>query len=78
VSGAIMGVFLLGMLWPWANKTGALYGTLSSLLVVVWIVISGQLAISSGELKYPPLPTRIDGCERHGYNLTDFMMYVRG
>jgi len=72
VSGAIMGVFMLGMLWPWANKTGALYGSVTSLLTVLYIVVHGQISISNGDLKYSSLPTRIDGCEAHGYNMTGF------
>jgi Na+/proline symporter len=76
VGGAMMGAFLLGMLWPWANKTGALYGTVSSIVILIWIVVSGQIAIGTGELKYQTLPTKTDGCHRHGFNFTEFIMYV--
>jgi solute carrier family 5 (sodium-coupled monocarboxylate transporter), member 8/12 len=74
VSGAVMGVFLMGMLWPWTNRKGALAGVTVSVLVVAWIVINGQIALRTGELSYPMLPSRTDGCEAHGYNITSFLV----
>ncbi|XP_052867418.1 sodium-coupled monocarboxylate transporter 2-like [Anopheles cruzii] len=68
--GAVMGIFCLGMLWPWANKHGALWGSASSVIVVSWIISGAQLAISSKQLAYPPKPTSVENCYEYGYNVT--------
>uniref|UniRef100_A0A182W0T7 Sodium/solute symporter n=1 Tax=Anopheles minimus TaxID=112268 RepID=A0A182W0T7_9DIPT len=68
--GAVMGIFCLGMLWPWANKHGALWGSASSVIVMSWIIAGAQVAISNKELIYPPKPTSVDGCYEYGFNVT--------
>ncbi|XP_053690872.1 sodium-coupled monocarboxylate transporter 2-like [Sabethes cyaneus] len=66
--GAVLGTFCLGMLWPWANKHGALWGSAVSMIGVAWIIAGG--AITNGALNYPPKPTNVDGCADYGYNVT--------
>ncbi|XP_058058291.1 sodium-coupled monocarboxylate transporter 2-like [Anopheles bellator] len=68
--GAVMGIFCLGMLWPWANKHGALWGSASSVIVVSWIISGAQMAISSKQLAYPPKPTSVENCYEYGFNVT--------
>ncbi|XP_053695458.1 sodium-coupled monocarboxylate transporter 1 [Sabethes cyaneus] len=66
--GAVMGIFCLGMLWPWANKHGALWGSAASVIGVSWIIVGG--AVTNGALSYPPKPTSVDGCGDYGFNVT--------
>ncbi|XP_055542485.1 sodium-coupled monocarboxylate transporter 2-like [Wyeomyia smithii] len=66
--GAVIGIFCLGMLWPWANKHGALWGSAASVIGVSWIVIGG--VIKNAALSYPPKPTNVDGCSEYGFNVT--------
>ncbi|KAI8505547.1 Sodium-coupled monocarboxylate transporter 1 [Branchiostoma belcheri] len=39
ISGPILGIFILGMMFPCANSTGGLVGLLSSLVLTLWIGI---------------------------------------
>lgn len=68
--GAVMGIFCLGMLWPWANKHGALWGSAVSVIGMSWIIAGAQFAIKSGQLSYPPKPTSVEGCSEYGFNVT--------
>lgn len=73
ISQAIsIGVFGLGMLCPWANKTGALWGIIISVVCMVYVVSASQAAMFRGDLKYTPLPTNVTDCSIFGMNATDF------
>ncbi|XP_041051594.1 sodium-coupled monocarboxylate transporter 1 [Carcharodon carcharias] len=61
VGGPLLGFFLLGMIFPCANATGAISGLAVGFLLTLWIGIGGQI--------YPPLPDQtrplplsIEGC----------------
>ncbi|XP_033107426.1 sodium-coupled monocarboxylate transporter 2-like isoform X2 [Anneissia japonica] len=58
IGGPILGVYSLGLFFPWANKWGGLIGLLSGFGLSFWISI--------GAYFYPPtnptLPTSVDGC----------------
>lgn len=61
IYGPVLGMFLLGVLVPRANNTGALVGFASGLAFGIWILI--------GSMTYPPpsadLPLSIDDCPRY-------------
>ncbi|XP_045519101.1 sodium-coupled monocarboxylate transporter 2 isoform X1 [Pieris brassicae] len=63
--GVSLGLFSLGMLFPWANSTGAVAGSIFGLLVVVVAGGGAQLA----QVPLPRLPTSTDSCPAY-YNLT--------
>lgn len=69
-SGATMGVFFLGLLWPWANNKGAIWGGYASLAVMTWIIGGSQILIRSGEIFYTPLPTTIENCTAYGFDVS--------
>ncbi|XP_055635012.1 sodium-coupled monocarboxylate transporter 2-like [Toxorhynchites rutilus septentrionalis] len=73
--GAVMGIFCLGMLWPWANKHGALWGSAASVICVSWLIAGAQFAIKNGTLSYPPQPTSVKGCSDYGFNVTRLELY---
>ncbi len=41
----------------------ALWSTIISMICLCWIITGSQVLISSGELHYTPLDSRIDGCD---------------
>ncbi|XP_034186765.2 sodium-coupled monocarboxylate transporter 2 [Osmia lignaria lignaria] len=73
-AGPLLGIFTLGMLFPFANSTGALVGGLVSLNLVAWISLGTQAAISTGKISFPVKPVSVDGCpdslKQHTANLT--------
>lgn len=60
--GATFGVFTLGMLYPWANKKGALIGTIIS--ATTMMVLTFNSMYHSSKLHYEPLPMSIEGCSK--------------
>ncbi|XP_030573342.1 sodium-coupled monocarboxylate transporter 2-like [Drosophila novamexicana] len=62
-TGAVVGVFLLGMLYPRANSKVAGSSILFSMLVMLWIIINAQMHFKSGLIKYDVLPNSLDQCE---------------
>ncbi|XP_026465203.1 sodium-coupled monocarboxylate transporter 1-like [Ctenocephalides felis] len=61
-TGATMGSFTLGMLVPKMGPKGALWGSLVSSALMLWIATGAQIAVLSGRLNYPRLPTSTEGC----------------
>ncbi|XP_070558796.1 sodium-dependent multivitamin transporter-like [Ptychodera flava] len=66
VLAPVLGMFILGLFFPWTNSAGAITGTVSG--------ISIALVITVGKFFYPPswpkFPTSIDGCTNVTSNLT--------
>ncbi|KAJ9575570.1 hypothetical protein L9F63_007578, partial [Diploptera punctata] len=62
-NGALVGLFSLGMFIPRANSKGALVGSISSIVLMGWIVFGTQNAMANGDIKQPLLPFRTDGCD---------------
>lgn len=63
IGGPLLGLFTLGMMFPWANTAGAYAGLFSSLAFMFWIGIGAQVV-------KPPIPKasiNITGCN---WNLT--------
>ncbi|KAF2892443.1 hypothetical protein ILUMI_13728 [Ignelater luminosus] len=60
--GPILGVFTMGMLFPFANKKGALTGMLISLSFMTMVVIKYQIHVWNGDIKYPTKPLHTYGC----------------
>ncbi|EEB11028.1 sodium/solute symporter, putative [Pediculus humanus corporis] len=60
--GPLFGIFCLGILFPWSNEKGALYGGIVGIICSAIVVMGGQNALASGNLVYPGKPLSIEGC----------------
>lgn len=61
---------MLGMLFPWANSKGAVFGLLTGFVFTAWMALGAEIDISTGEIKYPTKEFSIDGCDNgtlHNY-----------
>uniref|UniRef100_A0A182TME0 Sodium-coupled monocarboxylate transporter 1 n=1 Tax=Anopheles melas TaxID=34690 RepID=A0A182TME0_9DIPT len=61
-AGTTCGIFTLGMLVPWSNTKGALFGGVSGALLSGWVSLGSQFAGAAGEIVPHKLPVSIDGC----------------
>lgn len=59
LGGPLLGLFTLGMLFPWANKWGALTGLLGSLSLMLWIALGTRF---EKVVVTPPSPLTTSGC----------------
>ncbi|XP_069172596.1 sodium-coupled monocarboxylate transporter 2-like [Procambarus clarkii] len=78
VGGPLLGVFTLGMFFPWANATGAFVGEVVSLIFMFWIGVGHHMARSSGQIKVVAMPTSIDGCQNLTITEPDFLYEPEG
>jgi len=60
--GPILGIFTLGMFFPWANGMGAICGFLSSVGVMFWIGFGAMIMRAQGLITYDRKPVSIEGC----------------
>lgn len=61
-AGAMLGLFSLGILVPWATAKGAVAGGLVSMVMMIWIIIGAQWHMVKNQFSYQPLPTTTEGC----------------
>ncbi|KAF5280593.1 hypothetical protein FQR65_LT00346 [Abscondita terminalis] len=71
ISGPNLGIFLLGLVVPFANVKGAFAGTLASMILMGVIIINTQIYIRNGVLKYGLKPLHTFGC-----NLTNYSIFL--
>jgi Na+/proline symporter len=61
-AGAMLGLFSLGMLVPWATTKGAVAGALVSMVTMIWIIVGAQWHMANRRFRYEPLPSTTEGC----------------
>uniref|UniRef100_A0AAY4B381 Sodium-dependent multivitamin transporter n=1 Tax=Denticeps clupeoides TaxID=299321 RepID=A0AAY4B381_9TELE len=68
VGGPLLGLFCLGMFFPWANSIGAVTGLVAGLLMAFWVGIGSFVGRVSASAPLPPLNN--DRSEFLPYNVT--------
>ncbi|KAF6733846.1 Sodium-coupled monocarboxylate transporter 1 [Oryzias melastigma] len=61
ISGPLLGLYLLGMLFRTPNSTGGLVGMVTGLVLTLWVGIGGQVYPPTAD-KTNPLPLTTAGC----------------
>lgn len=59
--GTLLGIFFLGMLFPWANSKGALTGGIAASSLLAWMCIGAQL--NKKQMIVLKKGLTIDGCD---------------
>lgn len=67
LGGPLLGLFTLGMFFPWANSVGSVIGLCSGTAVSFWIAIGNFMS----KPFYPKAPVSIDGCRDLYHNITN-------
>uniref|UniRef100_A0A336MSE1 CSON003951 protein n=1 Tax=Culicoides sonorensis TaxID=179676 RepID=A0A336MSE1_CULSO len=61
--GPLLGIFTLGLFFPWINSKSALTGGISSFLIMGFVCFRAQSEIAKGYIDPSAKPTSIDGCD---------------
>lgn len=61
-AGTTFGIFSLGMLNPWANSKGAIFGAVAGAVLSGWVSLGTQAAAASGQVVPHKLPLSVEAC----------------
>lgn len=75
-AGTITGLFILGMLVPWATYKGAVIGGVMGFMTSVFIIVGAQVHKLNGTFRAETLPTTTDNCP-YPLNMTDWTPATR-
>lgn len=73
-TGAVVGVFLLGMFVPRCNAKTAVSSIIFSVIAMVWVIVNGQINFKTGLIKYDVLANSLDQCEARGLDIISAVM----
>ena len=68
--GPVLGLFTLGMFIPWASGKAALISATTSLLILLWIAIGGNVSRLNKFYSIPQLDLDVSNCENTRWNIT--------
>ncbi|XP_021706833.1 sodium-coupled monocarboxylate transporter 1 isoform X2 [Aedes aegypti] len=68
--GPLFGLFVMGILMPWVNATGALYGGLAGFLSMCYLCFRSQASMATGQIIYSTKQMDVSGCLYQYSNVT--------
>ncbi|XP_018569267.1 sodium-coupled monocarboxylate transporter 1-like isoform X2 [Anoplophora glabripennis] len=69
--GVTLGLFSLGMFFPWANSRGAIFGSLVAVALVTLMCIGQQISIANGTMKDDTKPMSTEKCPCYDQTVTE-------
>lgn len=72
--GSVCGAFMMGFLIPKINSRGAFWGIVFSMVTMSAIIITGQVQLKYGNIKYEVLPSSIEGCAERNMTVSSAAM----
>lgn len=61
-AGTTFGIFSLGMLNPYANSMGAIFGAIAGGILSGWVSLGSQVAVGSGQVVPHKMPVSVESC----------------
>lgn len=61
-AGTTFGIFSLGMLNPYANSMGAVFGAVTGAVLSGWVSLGSQVAVAAGQVVPHKLPVSVEEC----------------
>jgi len=71
--GPLLGVFTLGMYFPWANSVGAIVGLITSVTIMFWIGFGAMIMRAQGLIVYARKSVTTEGCDFINATITSMM-----
>ena len=68
--GPVLGLFTLGMFIPWASGQAAFISAITSLLVLLWIAVGGNVSRLNKFYAIPQLSLSVSECAHTRWNIT--------
>lgn len=74
-AGTTFGIFTLGMLIPWSNTYGAMWGAVSGAVMSGWISFGSQATAAAGKIIPQKLNSTVEACDAFNVTLNNFMQH---
>ncbi|XP_069696485.1 sodium-coupled monocarboxylate transporter 1-like isoform X3 [Periplaneta americana] len=60
--GSSLGIFSMGLFFPWVNSKCVLFGGISAMAFMSWVSLGTQAALAAGDITFETKPLSVEGC----------------